>query len=50
MHTEPDMADTMREAGAIAYLAKGGPTENLVQAIRACNVSLTQQPPNDWVL
>jgi len=37
MHSETDMADSMREAGAVAYLTKGGPMENLITAIR--NVS-----------
>jgi len=26
----------MREAGAAAYLTKGGPAEDLIAAIRAC--------------
>ena len=50
MHTETDMANSMRQAGAVAYLSKGGPAADLVEAIRACNVALTWQPPNDWVL
>jgi len=36
MHEEADMADGMRQAGAAAYLTKGGPTEHLIEAIRAC--------------
>ena len=35
MHEEADMAAAMRKAGAAAYLAKGGPTEALIAAIRA---------------
>jgi DNA-binding NarL/FixJ family response regulator len=35
MHAENDAASGIREAGAIAYLTKGGPTEELVEAIRA---------------
>jgi len=34
MHEETDMADAMREAGAVAYMTKGGPTERLIAAIR----------------
>ena len=37
MHEEPDIAMTMLQAGAAAYLTKGGPTEDLINAIRACN-------------
>jgi DNA-binding NarL/FixJ family response regulator len=36
MHEETDMAASMREAGVVAYLTKGGPTERLIAAIRAC--------------
>jgi PAS domain S-box-containing protein len=36
MHTERNAANAMREAGAVAYLSKGGPSEDLVEAIRAC--------------
>jgi two-component system invasion response regulator UvrY len=36
MHEENDMAASMREAGASAYLTKGGPPELLIAAIRAC--------------
>lgn len=34
MHTESDMAEQMRSAGASAFLTKGGPSEALVSAIR----------------
>jgi PAS domain S-box-containing protein len=36
MHEEPDMATTMRQAGAVAFLTKGGPIEKLISAIRSC--------------
>ena len=36
MHEEPDMANSMLQAGAVAYLTKGGPIESLISAIRAC--------------
>jgi DNA-binding NarL/FixJ family response regulator len=36
MHEGPDMAASMREAGATAYLTKGGPIEELIAAIHAC--------------
>ena len=34
-YEEDDMATRMREAGATAYLTKGGPAQSLVEAIRA---------------
>lgn len=34
MHDAHDRADAMREAGAATYLTKGGPSEDLVAAIR----------------
>jgi DNA-binding NarL/FixJ family response regulator len=33
----------MRQAGAVAYLTKGGPSEDLVAAIRACSGSRTTE-------
>lgn len=36
MHEKEDMSEAMREAGAFAYLPKGGPAEALVSAIRSC--------------
>ena len=36
MHMDKDAANAMREAGAVAYLTKGGPSEDLAAAIRAC--------------
>jgi DNA-binding NarL/FixJ family response regulator len=39
MHLDGDAANAMREAGAVAYLTKGGPSEDLISAIRAaCTV------------
>jgi CheY-like chemotaxis protein len=35
MHTDQDVAEQMRQAGAVAYLAKSGPTDGLVAVIRA---------------
>ncbi|MCX5658746.1 MAG: response regulator transcription factor [Planctomycetota bacterium] len=34
MHEEADMARAMRDAGAVAYLTKGGPAQALIGAIR----------------
>jgi CheY-like chemotaxis protein len=36
MLEERDMALLMREAGAVGYLTKNGPTDEMVSAIRAC--------------
>lgn len=36
MHLDGEGANGMREAGAVAFLTKGGPSEDLVEAIRAC--------------
>ena len=36
MHTEPDIATAMLDAGACAYLAKSSQPELLIKAIRAC--------------
>ena len=36
MHTDNDMAKTMCDAGAVAYLNKVGPAEKLVETIRSC--------------
>jgi CheY-like chemotaxis protein len=35
MHEEADIAATMFNAGAVAYLTKGGPTERLITVIRS---------------
>jgi PAS domain S-box-containing protein len=44
MHAERDTAEAMRQAGAVAYLTKGGPSEDLIAAIRACSQSRTTEP------
>jgi PAS domain S-box-containing protein len=36
MHIDKSLAAAMREAGAAAYLTKGGPCEDLIGAIRSC--------------
>ncbi len=36
MYLEEDVARSMREAGAVAYVSKGGPTRDIAEAIRAC--------------
>jgi DNA-binding NarL/FixJ family response regulator len=36
LYDDRDLAASMREAGALAYLNKAGPFESLIQAIRAC--------------
>jgi len=36
MHLDEDVARAMREAGAVDYLTKGGPSEGLIEAIRGC--------------
>jgi len=43
MHIEKDVAEAMRQAGAAGYLTKGGRSEDLISAIRAC-VSETWHP------
>jgi DNA-binding NarL/FixJ family response regulator len=37
MHVEKDALNEICKAGAIAYVTKGSPTEELVKAIRACH-------------
>jgi DNA-binding NarL/FixJ family response regulator len=45
MHEEDDIAASMMKAGAVAYLTKGGATEPLISAIRACvKQKITSQP------
>jgi DNA-binding NarL/FixJ family response regulator len=44
MHEETDMAASMHEAGAVAYLTKGGPTEHLIAVIRACRPEASRVP------
>ena len=36
MHLDSEAADAMRKAGAVSHLTKGGPSETLIEAIRAC--------------
>jgi PAS domain S-box-containing protein len=36
MHVDPDVAEAMRAAGAAAYVTKGGPAQDLFDAIRGC--------------
>ncbi len=36
MHLDSQIAGAMREAGAVAYLSKGCPAEDLIAAIRGC--------------
>jgi DNA-binding NarL/FixJ family response regulator len=36
MHTEAAVAKAMREAGAVAYIPKGGQPDDLIAAIRSC--------------
>jgi signal transduction histidine kinase/ActR/RegA family two-component response regulator len=36
MHIDAQAANAMRTAGAVAYLTKGGPSEGLIAAVRAC--------------
>ncbi len=35
MHTDNDVATALRDAGAVAFLTKGGPSEDLIAAIRS---------------
>ena len=37
MHTENDVAIALSDAGAVAFVSKGGPTADLLAAIRAAN-------------
>jgi DNA-binding NarL/FixJ family response regulator len=39
MHIEKDAARRICNAGAMAYLTKGCPTEELVETIRACHAT-----------
>jgi len=39
MHIDADVVASMREAGAVVYLTKGGPSQELIAAIRACALS-----------
>ncbi|MBI4865277.1 MAG: PAS domain S-box protein, partial [Candidatus Riflebacteria bacterium] len=46
MFDEDELAQAMREAGAYAYLAKSGPTEAVIEAIRLC-ASRREATPSD---
>jgi DNA-binding NarL/FixJ family response regulator len=37
MHGDSSVADAMRDAGAAAYVTKGGPCEELLAVIRSCD-------------
>ncbi len=39
MHVDPEIGDAMRTAGAVAYLMKGGRSEDLIQTIRGCTAA-----------
>lgn len=43
MYEDVDRAEAMREAGASAYLSKGGPSKELLAAVRSAADGL-QQP------
>jgi len=45
MHLEGVAFTRIREAGAVAYLAKGGSVEELVETIRACHVWPSRDKP-----
>jgi len=45
MHAEADQRETMQQAGAVTYLSKGGPSEDLVAAIRDATERTT--PPEN---
>ena len=40
MHVDSAVAQSMRDAGAVGYLSKGGPSADLVGAIRSCSAAL----------
>ncbi len=44
MHDQSDMAAAMREAGAAAYLTKGGPAETLIECIRSLGAGAGTMP------
>ncbi len=47
MHERETMAAAMRQAGASAYLPKGGPSEPLIAAIRGVQSEASELPPPD---
>jgi PAS domain S-box-containing protein len=44
MHLDHDAANAMREAGAVAYITKGGNSEDMIAAIRACGMLERKRP------
>lgn len=48
MHAEGDVAQTMLNAGAVSYVCKGGPSSDLVNAIRATRASAPPEPELDF--
>jgi signal transduction histidine kinase/ActR/RegA family two-component response regulator len=46
MHRDNHVAKGMRDAGAVAYLTKGAPSEELLALIRACVKRLPRQKPH----
>jgi DNA-binding NarL/FixJ family response regulator len=40
MHNEPEISSAMRDAGAVGYLSKTDPPDELIDAIRACAPAL----------
>jgi PAS domain S-box-containing protein len=47
MHGEGEVADRMRQAGAVTYLAKSSAPEDLVAAIRSCKPDAAPAAPAD---
>ena len=45
MHPDADVARAMRDAGAVDYLTKGGPSQGLLKAIRGCRREVSTQAP-----
>ncbi len=48
MHAETDVAQTMLNAGAVSYVCKGGPSSDLVNAIRATRAPTPPVPELDF--
>jgi PAS domain S-box-containing protein len=44
LYKQADMAQTLRDAGASAYLTKDGPSDKLIEAIRATRTSPSMRP------
>jgi PAS domain S-box-containing protein len=45
MHEKEDMANAMRDAGAVSYITKGAPSEILTEAIRNCMLEARRPTP-----